>query len=347
MAAPLADALPPGGADLGPPRVSARTAALLLAGALLLGLLVYHTGLAPVVDSLAALGWGAPLALLPYAVVAYLDTVGWACTLPRGHRVTLGSLFAMRLAGEAVNTIGAVAGEPLKAVLLRAAGVAGADAVASIVIAKTALTVSQIALVVIGIGVLLLYLDLPALGMVWLVPLVLAGATVSIAMVRVQRIGPAGWLWRWLGRLAPQARWVARHGTAATAVDRRLMDYYALERAAFAGATAWHLAGWIGNVVEVAVLFALLGHPVSIVEAFLIETAAQPLRATGVLFPGALGTQEVGGTVVCHWLGIAEGPAVAFWLLRRARETIFDAVGLAYLMRWTRRSWMLPQSARR
>jgi hypothetical protein len=34
---------------------------------------------------------------------------------------------------------------------------------------------------------------------------------------------------------------------------------------------------------------------------------------------------------VCSWLGIARDVGVAAWLVRRARETVFDAVGLLYL----------------
>jgi hypothetical protein len=35
--------------------------------------------------------------------------------------------------------------------------------------------------------------------------------------------------------------------------------------------------------------------------------------------------------MLCTRLGVPEADAVTLWLLKRARETIFDVVGLAYL----------------
>jgi len=62
---------------------------------------------------------------------------------------------------------------------------------------------------------------------------------------------------------------------------------------------------------------------------------AQPIRATSLLIPGALGTQEVGGAALCTFLGMTEGMAATLWLLRRGREFVFDGVGLLY---WGRRA---------
>ena len=56
-------------------RRAAGKAAALLAGGLLLALLLYHAGIGPVLLRLRALGWGAPLVLVPYLVIAALDAV--------------------------------------------------------------------------------------------------------------------------------------------------------------------------------------------------------------------------------------------------------------------------------
>src|SRR5437667_406524 len=135
-------------------RRAAGKAAALLAGGLLLALLLSHAGIGPVLVRLRALGWGAPLVLVPYLVIAAFDALGWRGTLPATARVPLGAVYLARMAGEAVNSLTptAVTGEPLKAHLLRAWGVSSADGVASIVIAKTALTVSQILFILLGIA---------------------------------------------------------------------------------------------------------------------------------------------------------------------------------------------------
>src|SRR5262249_56698787 len=67
-------------------RTARRVAAIVL-GTMLLGLLVSYAGLAPVLARFRALGWAAPLVLLPYFVINILDTNGWRCTLPAAPRV--------------------------------------------------------------------------------------------------------------------------------------------------------------------------------------------------------------------------------------------------------------------
>src|SRR5205823_4704136 len=187
-------------------------AAPFLAGGLLLALLLYHAGIGPVLVRLRALGWGAPLVLVPYLVIAAFDALGWRCTLPATARAPLGAVYLARMAGEAVNSLTptAVTGEPLKAHLLRAWGVSSADGVASIVIAKTALTVSQIFFILLGLAALFDRLDQEALGAAWLALLVVIAIAFSLTLVRLQRRGPALAVWRWLRRVVPRADFVAR-----------------------------------------------------------------------------------------------------------------------------------------
>jgi len=318
-------------------RRSAGKAAAVLAGGLLLALLLYHAGLGPVLARLRALGWGASFILLPYLVIAAFDALGWRCTLPARARVPFGAVYLARMAGEAVNSLTptAVTGEPLKAHLLRAWGVSSADGVASIVIAKTALTVSQIFFILLGLAALFDRLDQEALGAAWLALLLVVAIAFCLTLVRFQRRGPALAVWRWLRRLVPRAGFVARLEGGAQGIDTRLADFYRIERGAFLRSTLWHLCGWLGGIFEVMLLTALIGAPVGWRDALLIEALAQPIRAVALVIPGGLGAQEVGGVALCRFLGVPEAAAVTLWLLKRARELAFDGVGLAYLARWT------------
>src|SRR2546425_7364924 len=172
-------------------RLAAGKAAAIAAGGLLLALLLYPAGIGPVVVRLRVLGWGTPFIVLPYLVIAAFDALGWRCTLPARARVPFGAVYLARMAGEAVNSLTptAVTGEPLKAHLLRAWGVSSADGVASIVIAKTALTVSQIFFILLGLAALFDRLDQEALGAAWLALLVVIAIAFSLTLVRLQRRG--------------------------------------------------------------------------------------------------------------------------------------------------------------
>src|SRR5262249_24128260 len=155
-------------------------------------------------------------------------------------RVPFSSLYLVRMAGEALNSItptATVGGEPVKAHLLRAFGISGSDALASVVIAKTALTVSQSAFVLVGLAALFGRLQRHVAGTVCVVLLVLVCAVFTLLLVRVQRRGPASTVWRWTRRLAPRSALVAGLEARAVAIDERLADFYRVERGSFLRAT--------------------------------------------------------------------------------------------------------------
>ena len=309
-------------------------------GLAILGWLLHHAGLAPVWERVRAIGWAAPLLLLPYALVTLCDALGWRYTLPLAARarVPFPSLTLTRMAGEAVNSItpaAAVGGEPLKAYLLRRWRVSGAEGLASVVISKTALVASQSLFTALGITALLLRLGRPRLALGWLVVLVLICFAFTAGLVWVQRRSPGTALWRTLRRLAPRAAFVARLEAGAAAFDGRLREFYRWEPRAFLLAATCHFVGWLIGVTEVVVIVVLTGGTVTWLDAFIIETLSQPIRASALVIPGSIGTQELGGVWLCTFLGMPEAEALTLWLLKRAREVVFDAIGLSYLARRT------------
>src|SRR5438093_893345 len=188
-----------------------------------------------------------------------------------------------------------------------------------------------------GLGPAALFdrLDQEALGAAWLALLMVVAIAFCLTLVRFQRRGPALAVWRWLRRVVPRAGFVARLEGGAQGIDARLADFYRIERGAFLRSTLWHLCGWLGGIFEVMLLMALIGTPIGLRDALLVEALAQPIRAVALVIPGGLGAQEVGGVALCRFLGIPEPAAVTLRLLKRARELAFDGVGLAYLARWT------------
>lgn len=317
-----------------------RTALTVVVGILLLVLLLYHAGVDDIHDRMGDLGWTSPLVLLPWSAIAILDALGWRCTLPsvNGKRVPLRSLALVRMAGEALNSLtptAAVGGEPVKAHLLRAWGISGSDSMASIVIAKTALTVSQSLFVVLGIAALCVREDRGGLGVALVVLLLIVTAAFTIGLVRLQRRGPVSTVWRWIRRIMPRAAFVARLERSALAIDTRLAEFYRIEPGAFWQASFWHLAGWLFGVTEVMLIMYLIGAPVPWVDALIIEALSQPIRAAAIVIPGGIGTQEVGGVALCTLLGMPEAEGATLWLLKRGRELVFDGVGLLYLARRT------------
>ena len=121
---------------------------LLGVGFLTLGLLVWHIGPGQIYEAAVRLG---PLALsivlIPSLVMYAIEAYGWKITLgPAGQAVSFLRVFAVRTAGEVVNMTtptAYVGGEPLKAYLLQKSGVPMVEGLASVVIAKTTMTIAQ------------------------------------------------------------------------------------------------------------------------------------------------------------------------------------------------------------
>jgi putative membrane protein len=317
-----------------------RTLATLAVGGLLLLLVVSYAGVAPVLERVQAMGWAAPFLLVPYLLINTLDTLAWRRALPAeaAARVPFAAQYMARIAGEAVNSVtptAAVGGEPVKAQLLRAWGVPGPEAVASVVIAKTALTLSQIAFILLGVPVLAARFGRPIVGAVVFGVLIALAFLFGRFLVRMQRRGLVHAAWRRLVRWFPRSRTVARLGERATAIDERLGDFYRIEQRAFVTATLWHFVAWLLGVVEVWIIMQLIGAPISWPDALILESLAQPIRAVTLFIPGGLGAQELGGVALCHLLGIADAPAVTLWLLKRARELFYDVAGILYIAQRT------------
>ncbi len=309
--------------------------ALLALGIVLLAALVYGAGPRRLAEHLHALGWWAPVIFLPYAIASAFDAAGWRATF-RHAPPGLPLLYVVRLIGEAVNNVTPTAylgGEPVKAYVLQRFGVPLADGTTSVILAKTALTIAQIAFVILGVALLFV-----RRGTTWTtIPILLAmlasGAALTFLLVRWQRRGLLASVAGFVGRIFPRARLARSLRARAAEIDGKLLEFYEACRGAAVVSVAWHLVGWIAGAAEVFVIMTLIGHPVGWIEAVIIEALAQPTRLLGIVIPATLGVQEAGGMLIFGLLGLRPELGLALMLLKRVREIGFSALGFALLAR--------------
>jgi len=315
--------------------------ALAALGFALLGILIYQTGPRELATHLSVLGWWAPLIFVPYAVSSAFDAVGWRVTFVH-FRPRLWLLYLARLIGEAMNSITPTAylgGEPVKAFVLQRFGVPLTEGATSVILAKTTLTIAQIAFVIVGIALFLLRHDAGVAPLPTVVALAAAGVGVALVLIALQQRGLVAFLARGARRLFPRAGLAARLAARAPEIDARLRSFYGARPRAAAASVAFHFLGWLTGAAEVFVIMALIGHPVSIGDAVVIEALAQPTRLAGILIPGTLGVQEAGGMVIFRLLGLPAELGLAMMLLKRVREVGFNLLGLALL------TWLRPRRA--
>jgi putative membrane protein len=309
--------------------------ALAVLGFALLGVLIYQAGPRELAEHVRVLGWWAPVIFLPYAFSSAFDAAGWRATFV-SFRPPLWLLYLTRLIGEAMNSITPTAylgGEPVKAFVLQRFGVPLTEGTTSVILAKTALTVAQIAFVIVGAALFVFRGDAGVAMLPLLAALTLAGIGVAVVLVLLQRRGLVAFIARFVHRLMPRASLAQRLVQRAPEIDERLRSFYGARPRAAAESVAFHFVGWVTGAAEVYAIMALIGYPVSLGDAIVIEALAQPTRLAGIFIPGTLGVQEAGGMVIFRMLGLAPELGLALMLLKRVREIGFNVLGLLLLTR--------------
>jgi glycosyltransferase 2 family protein len=303
-------------------------AILLVLGIVAIAASVYHIGPAPILETLARLAWWQlAVVCLPYAAIMAVDTLGWRFAFPRApapfHR-----LYGARLAGEALNlvtAVGSVGGEAVKAWLIRR-DVSYEESVPSVVIAKTTLTIAQALFLLIGVALAWAMLGTDSrliAAMLWLLVVEIAAVAGFVGVQVVGVVGRAGRLLEWFGVVKP--------GDHAQRLDVALRDYYRRDWRRLAWSTGFHLAGWLLGALEAFVILVFLGVPVTLVTATVIEALGAGVRFATFLVPASLGAFESANAAAFEAMGLGAGAGLAFSFVRRARQLVWIAIGMAVL----------------
>jgi len=257
--------------------------------------------------------------------VMLFDTLGWRSAFLR-EGVPFRALVASRLAGEAFNltTPAALGGEAVKAWLLR--GHVPLDAsLASVIVAKTTITIAQGLFLLVGIvvawrsvlnGSLLLY------SMLWL----LAVEAVALGLfVLVQTRGMFGWAGGLLDRLGVHA---PRGRSTLGRVDDALGQFYRTAPLRLVLSIVFHFVAWLLGSLETWLILKFLGSEVSLATATVIEAFGTAIKVATFLIPASLGALEGGFLATFLALGLSPTTAISFSLVRRVREVVWIAIGL-------------------
>ncbi len=313
---------------------------LLLGGTALFALVIWKTGVASIAAQLDAMSWRLPLVVLPYALGAAFDTLGWWYSFPHpGCPLRYNELFQLRLAAKAIQeTTPALAqiGEVVKIYLLRVTRAAWPMAVASVIAAKTSISVAQ--LMFIFAGLLLVPRLVPEAREL------LPEAWSGLLVVGLLLIGVLVWqrfgFFQPLIRLGRSARLLtpilSRYEGRLRAADDMLAKFLREQSRDFWRSCAWHFLGWVAGALEGWIILVLLNVPVDLLTAFVIEVLVLIVQGTTGFIPANLGVLEAGTMAIFAWLGYPAETAITFALLRRLRQIVWVAVGLSFLRRLLR-----------
>lgn len=305
--------------------------AIWLAGFALLLALIARQGFFEVSSALAVAGFGMIWVTAYHLVPLFADTLAWHFLLPRRHHVPLLDLLWMRWLAESVNSLLPVAqlgGEFLKTRLLMLRRIPGATAGASAVGDLTTTAIAQVVFCALGVLLLAQYSNSGSAAWELLAGLGVL-ALLLVGFYAAQRAGLFFYLARGLERIGGQREWLSLSGSAA-ALDRAVNRLYQ-RQSAFWAACLFHLMGWIMGTGEVWLALYFLGYPVTLAEAFILESLITAVRAAAFAVPGALGVQEGGLMVIAPLVGLSPDTGLSLSLARRVREL---TLGLPGLIAW-------------
>ncbi|MBI4585018.1 MAG: flippase-like domain-containing protein [Planctomycetes bacterium] len=295
-----------------------------LAGLGLCIVLIGYHGAFEIASVLSSAGWGLLGVAFFHLGPLFLFTLAWSLALERGVRPGLVNLLWIRWIGESVNSLLPVAqigGDVLRGRLVAQKGVPGPMAAASIIADITAGLLTEMVFAFMGVA-LLLNKTASRGQSTGLIIGISIFSLILLVFYLGQRLGMFGVLARSVGRHLDLAL-----VEGAVAMDEALNGVYR-QHGSFLTSCGLRLCGWILGSGEVWLAFFFLGHPVSLLDAVMLESLGQAVRSAGFIVPGALGVQEGGFLLLGAMVGLEPGLSLTLSLVKRVRELLLGVPGL-------------------
>jgi len=280
------------------------------------------------------IGWGLALLILWRFVSLLVAGTAWRLLFQPGSRPALLITVVARWISESVNgllPVAQVGGEFARARLLFHAlkregkPASGMEAAATVIVDMTLALAAQV------------LFALPGLWQLWVlneqaIARVAGGVVVSVLPLILLIAGQRQ------GAIKGGTALAARFGLARLVADEsqehplwaRLSAIY--RRVPLSGLViAVHVLTWTCRAGESWIALRMMGHPIGVLDAVMIEGLLSAARTVGFLLPAGLGVQEGALLLLCGWAGVPGHMALALALVKRAREL---GVGLPGLAAW-------------
>ena len=300
-----------------------------LLGLAVVGWLLWQQGDAPL-HALATVGFGIVPVILIHILQVWCSGMAWHAVADTEVRIPARTYVWTRWIREAVGGLLPVAqlgGEVVGGRLLVLSGAKAAEAAGSTTVDLTVEAVTLVLFILMGLGFAV------TAGLAHgLIAYTLLGLAVFVpavgALLVLQRRGLLALLealGAWLKR-----RWPSLDTEGLRGLHDAIEASYRNPRGLLVGC-AWHLAGWLGGVIEIYVMADVINMPVTLGQALVIESLGQAIRAAAFFVPAGLGVQEGSLVWLAMQLGLSPATGLSLSLIKRVREL---ALGLPALLAW-------------
>ncbi len=298
------------------------------AGLAVLGWLLVHFGTTPITAAWATLGFhGLAIVVAAHLPVAvFLGLAWWSLGRDVDGAAPLKFIWARLIRDGAAEVLpfSQVGGYVFGARALTISGVPGFFAAISTVVDLVMELAAKLPYILIGLALLAVRKPqsdyfAPILGGV-----AISGGLLLLAAIFRDRSRRA------LERLAMRMaqRWPTLQLSDADTTRAMISRVLAKDGRAVSG-FALHFVAWALGAAETWIAFRLMGAPIGLAEACVIDSLFTGIRTFAFFIPGAIGVQEAAYVALCAMFGISPGMALAFSLVRRARDFLIGTPSLA------------------
>ncbi len=303
----------------------------MVAGLLLTGLLIQQQDLIRLWQVVSGISWG----ILPILIIHFLQLVfaGLAWRTPVAHLPAIPnqtSFIQIRWIRESLSgllPITQIGGELISIRLMTMQGMKGSLASASLVIDLTMEAISLLLFTLVGLTVLLLTDHTSAL-VKWVLIGIMLMTPAILGFLLAQRYGIFKGIEKFCNWIADRSP-LLQTG-AADGLHESILKLYQKPRALLTSCNQ-HLIAWGIGTLEVWLILYLLGYPITLVQALILESLGQAIRSAAFFIPGGLGVQEGGYLLLGNLFGLPPEAGLALSLIKRVREII---LGLPGLLAW-------------
>lgn len=271
--------------------------------------------------------------ILVLTFIAYLlaTMAWWVCMGSKKQNITLFQLFSIRQIGETLslfNPASIVAGDLLKAKLLKPYHIDADTALKSVSTARITATLSQLALF--------------TLAMLWLLypendniqsPELRQLVVISIGILLLAKVSLLIWLAQPLKPgFTPTLKDVTilkRFAFTAHAITHHIKVCYQFEKNIFWTSYFLSALHWIIGSMEFYLLLSFVEYPIEIMHGLVLDMSVIVIKSLGAAIPGQLGIEELANKVMLAMIGIKGASIwIAISILRRLRQLIWIAIGI-------------------
>lgn len=281
--------------------------------------------------------------LIAVTFIAYMMvTLAWKLSFYRfpGYLSTM-KLFLMRQIGESlaqINPTNVIAGDALKAVLLRRTQVPYKDSIVSLTISRFLVMLSALAIIMIGAYLFFDQLKLRA-NTASLAAVI--GILFALLVFLIYRLGsgkgilsPAVRVLALLHKRFPDSERIPRSIDNLKEVDGELIDFYKTKKMNFIAAFLLSFTHWLMGAMEFYVILYFLGFNASFLSCVAIEVGVMVFKGLGAFVPGQIGIEEYASKMMLEFVHVPDaGVWITVSILRRARQLFWIGLGfIAFLL---------------